>query len=91
MIDMSNNIDIYVHTPSTGINKDASAVFLTFGTMTRNQVNIGKQHTVAMTTEDAMWLLKHLQYIRERFNLQLPSSAPIVSLLIFPVAIWTSL
>jgi hypothetical protein len=78
MMDMSKNIDVYVHTPSTGMNTDATAVFLTFGTMTRSQVDIGKPHTVAMTTEDAMWLLKHLQYIRERFHLPLPSDGPIV-------------
>ena len=77
-MDMSKNIDVYVHTPSTGMNTDATAVILTFGTMTRNQADIGKSHTVAMTTEDAMWLLKHLQYIRERFDLPLPSDGPIV-------------
>jgi hypothetical protein len=78
MIDMSKIIDVYVHSPSTGINTDQSAVFLHFQTMTRNQQDTGKPHTLAMTTEDAMWLLKHLQYMRERFDLPLPSNAPIV-------------
>ena len=78
-MDISKNIDVYVHTPSTGMNRDATAVFLTFGSMTRNQVDIGKSHTLAMTTEDAMRLLKHLQYIRERFDLPLPSDGPIVA------------
>ena len=78
MMDMSKNIDVYVHSPSTGISSDHSSVFLLFGTMARNQVDIGKPHTLAMTTEDAMWLLKHLQYMRERFDLPLPSDGPIV-------------
>jgi hypothetical protein len=78
MMDMSKNIDVYVHSPSTGINTDKSAIFLHFHTMTRNQVDTGKPHTLAMTTEDAMWLLKHLQHMRERFDLPLPSNEPIV-------------
>jgi hypothetical protein len=38
----------------------------------------GKSHTVAMTTMDAMWLLKHLQYMQERFGLPVPDDGPIV-------------
>ena len=32
----------------------------------------GKPHTLAMTTEDAMWLLKHLQNVKTVFCLDLP-------------------
>jgi hypothetical protein len=39
---------------------------------------IGKPHTVAMTTTDAMWLLKHLQYMQKRFDLLVPDDGPIV-------------
>lgn len=40
----------------------------------------GKSHTVAMTTEDAMWLLKHLQYMQQRFDLKIPDDAPVEDL-----------
>jgi hypothetical protein len=32
----------------------------------------GESHVLATTTEDAMWLLKHLQYMQRRFDLPIP-------------------
>jgi hypothetical protein len=70
MIDMSKNIDVYVCAPNAGINKELSGVFIQFEVMDRDKMEgAGKPHTVAMTTSDAMWLLRHLQNLQERFSL----------------------
>ena len=37
----------------------------------------GTLHTLAMTTADAMWLLKNLQYMQARFDLPIPDG-PVV-------------
>jgi hypothetical protein len=81
MLDMSENIDVYVCKPSSGITKSLRAVFLQFKTMDPGTLEgTGKPHTVAMSTTDAMWLLKHLQYIQHRFDLPVPDDGPIVDL-----------
>jgi hypothetical protein len=78
MLDMSQNIDVYVCKPSSGITKSLAAVFLQFETMDPGTLEgTDKSHTVAMTTTDAMWLLKHLQYLQKRFDLPIPDG-PIV-------------
>jgi hypothetical protein len=73
MIDMSKNVDVYVCAPDSGISRSLESVFIQFqvmdpGTMTAT----GKLHTVGMTTLDAMWLLKHLEYIQNRFDIPKP-------------------
>jgi hypothetical protein len=79
MFDMSKNINVYVCKPSSGINKALAGVFLQFEIMDPGTLEgTGKSHTVAMTTMDAMWLLKHLQYMQERFGLPIPDDGPIV-------------
>jgi hypothetical protein len=79
MMDMSENIDIYVCKPESGISKSLQAIFLQFEVMDPGTLEgTGKSHTVAMTTMDAMWLLKHLQYMQERFGLPVPDDGPIV-------------
>ena len=73
MIDMSKNIDVHVCAPDSGITKSLRAVFIQFHVMDPGTMEAtGKLHTVAMTTSDAMWLLKHLQYIQHRFDIPLP-------------------
>lgn len=78
MLDMSKTIDVYVCKPESGINRALDGVFLQFELADkRTMAGTGKPHTVAMTTSDAMWLLKHLQYMQERFGLSVPEG-PIV-------------
>jgi len=81
MLDMSRNIDVYVCKPESGITKSLAAVFLQFEVMDTDTLEgIGKSHALAMTTTDAMWLLKHLQYIQKRFDLPIPDDGPIVDM-----------
>jgi hypothetical protein len=79
MLDMSENIDVFVCKPESGITKSLNSVFLQFEVMDKHTLEgIGKPHIVAMTTLDAMWLLKHLQYMQKRFDLLIPDHGPIV-------------
>ena len=74
MLDMSESIDVYVCRPASGINHALDGVFLQFELADkRTMEGIGKPFSVAMTTLDAMWLLKHLQYMQNRFDLPVPS------------------
>jgi hypothetical protein len=71
MFDMSKNIDVYVCMPDAGINKALSGVFIQFEIMDPGKMEgTGKPHTVAMTTSDAMWLLRHLENLQQRFSLE---------------------
>ena len=73
MLDMSNKIDAYVCKPESGINRSHDGVFLQFELADkRTMEGTGKPLALAMTTEDAMWLLKHLQYMQRRFDLPIP-------------------
>src|SRR5437588_9904610 len=73
VLDMSKNIDVYVCKPESGITKSLAAVFLQFEVMDPGTLEgSGKSHALGMTTTDAMWLLKHLQYMQKRFDLPLP-------------------
>lgn len=73
MLDMSRQIDVFVCHPQSGINVAADGVFLQFEQADRStMMGTGTTHTLAMTTLDAMWLLKHLQYMQRRFDLPVP-------------------
>src|SRR3981189_1767551 len=70
MIDRSKNIDVYVCHPDLGITKSLEAVFVQFELMDKGTMEgTGKSHTVAMTTEDAMQLLRNLQHLQAQFHL----------------------
>jgi hypothetical protein len=74
MIDMSKNIDVYVCRPDAAINKDLSGMMIQFEVMDlRKMEGTGKPHTVGMTTSDAMWLLRHLENLQQRFSLEKPA------------------
>jgi len=70
MIDMRRNIDVFVCTPDVGISANLSSVFIAFEQMDPKTLK-GKEtaHVVAMTTSDAMQLLRGLQYMQTRFDL----------------------
>jgi hypothetical protein len=73
MLDMSENIDVYVCRPDSSITKSLRVVSLLFEKMdTGTLEGTGEPFALAMTTEDAMWLLKHLQYMQKRFDLPIP-------------------
>jgi hypothetical protein len=81
MLDMSKNIDVYVCKPESGITKSLRAVFLQFETMDTDTLEgTGKPFALAMTTADAMLLLKYLQYMQKRFDLSIPDNRPIVDM-----------
>jgi hypothetical protein len=73
MTNMSKNIDQYVCRPDAGITKSLAFAFVQFELLDKDTMaGTGKPHTLAMTTEDAMWLLKHLQNLQKQFSLDLP-------------------
>jgi len=73
VLDMSANIEVYVCRPDSGITKSLDAVFVQFEVMDKRTLEgTGKPHVLAMTTEDAMSLLKNLQYMQGRFDLPMP-------------------
>jgi hypothetical protein len=73
MIEMGKNIDLYVCRPDAGITKSLRFAFVQFELLDKDTFEgTGKPHTLAMTTEDAMWLLKHLQNLQKQFSLDLP-------------------
>lgn len=73
MLDMSKRVNVYVCKPDSGITRSLRAVFLQFELMDSGTLEgTGEPFAVAMTTEDAMRLLKHLQYMQRRFDLSIP-------------------
>jgi hypothetical protein len=78
MIDMSQNITLYVCHPDVGITKSLEVVFVQFELMDKGTLEgTGTPHAVAMTTEDAMQLLRNLQYIQKQFDLTPAEDDPI--------------
>jgi hypothetical protein len=78
MIDMSKNIELYVCRPDVGITKSLEVVFVQFELMDKGTLEgTGKPHAVAMTTEDAMQLLRNLQYLQKQFDLTPAEDDPI--------------
>jgi hypothetical protein len=74
MVDMSKNIDVYVCNPNAGINQSLEGVFLQFEVMDPiSQEGTGKPHTVLMTMPDAMWVLRLLENIQQKFSLPKPT------------------
>ncbi len=73
MIDMSKNIDVYVAAPDVAITSATSGIAIQFEVIDPHTMQgTGKPHTVAMTTTDAMWLLRHLENLQQRFSLPKP-------------------
>jgi hypothetical protein len=78
MLDMSDKIDIYVCNPESGITKSLRYVYVQFERLDeQTKERTGTPCTLGMTAEDAMLLLKHLQHLRDRFDLSIPDG-PIV-------------
>ena len=78
MLNMNEKIDMHVCRPDIGINKSLDAVFVQFEQLDKGTLEgTGKSHTVAMTTDDAMQLLRNPDYLRRRFGLVLPPDDPI--------------
>ena len=82
MSGMNESVDEYVCHPNAGINKSLEAVFIQFEIMDRDsQQGTGKSHTVLMPMPDAMWLLRLLENIQQRFSLPKPTGeVPMVEL-----------
>jgi hypothetical protein len=78
MVDMSKNIHLYVCHPDVGITKSLEVVFVQFELMDKGTLEgTGRPHAVAMTTEDAMQLLRNLQHLQTRFDLTPAEDGPI--------------
>jgi hypothetical protein len=76
VLDMSEKIDVYVCKPESAITKSLRAVTLLFERMDSGTLEgTGESFALAMTTEDAMWLLKNLQYMQQRFDLPIPEGS----------------
>jgi hypothetical protein len=74
MVDMSKNIDVYVCKPSAGINTKLEAIFIQFEVMDKDsQQGTGKSHTVLMTMPDAMWVLRLLENMQQKYSLPKPT------------------
>jgi hypothetical protein len=77
---MNENVDVYVCHPDLGINKSLEGVFIQFEVMDPSTMaGTGKSHTVAMTTSDAMRLLKTLDQIQKMFSLPIPQEAALLT------------
>ena len=65
--------DAYVCRPEVSISPSLGRVSVHFELLDidTNQ-GTGKRHAVAMTAEDAMWLLRHLQNLQTQFALEVP-------------------
>ena len=67
---MQPNVGVYVREPEVGINRRRDAVFIQFEVIdAETQDGSGKSHTVQMSVQDAMQLLRTLQHIQKRFSL----------------------
>ena len=67
---MNEDIDVFVCEPEVGISKQLDAIFIQFeGVDRKTQKGTGRSHTVLMSTQDAMQLLRTLLYIQEKFSL----------------------
>jgi hypothetical protein len=78
MRDWNMITDVHVCKPNSGITASLKAVFVQFEVMDKDTLEgSGTLHTLAMTTADAMWLLKNLQYMQARFDLPIPDG-PVV-------------
>jgi hypothetical protein len=74
MASMNENVDVCVCHPDVGINTSLEAVFIQFEVMDRDtQEGTGKSHTVLMPMPDAMWLLRHLENIQQKYSLPKPA------------------
>lgn len=77
MIDMSKNVDVYVCTPDIGITESLRFVFIAFERMDPTTLEgTGKSHVVSMPTQDAMQLLKNLEFLQERHGLPKAEEPP---------------
>lgn len=73
MVDMTDKIDVYVCDPDAGMATSLRYVCVQFERLDdRTKERTGTSYTLGMTTEDAMRLLTHLQYLRDRHGLQVP-------------------
>jgi hypothetical protein len=74
MVDMSKNIDVFACKPSVGINKTLEGVMFQFEVMDPvSRQGSGKSHTVLVSTQDAMWVLRLLEHIQQRYSLPKPT------------------
>ncbi len=79
MLDMSDKIDVYVCNPESGITKSLRYVCVQFERLDeQTKERTGTPCTLGMTTDDAMRLLRHLQHLKDRFDLSIPDDGPIV-------------
>lgn len=69
-IDMSKNVEVWVCRPDVAITTKLNIVMFQFEVMDAETLEgTGKSHGLAMETEDAMQLLRSLQFLQKRFDL----------------------
>jgi hypothetical protein len=77
---MNQNVDAYVCRPDVFINKRLTTVGIQFEVMNpETGTGTGTTHTVGMTSDDAMWLLRHLQAVQKQFSLPMPTEQIVVT------------
>lgn len=73
MRDLSKNVDAYVCRPMASITQTLRTVFVEFERLdTDTMEGTGTSHILGLTTGEAMWLLKVLQRMRDRYDLPIP-------------------
>jgi hypothetical protein len=72
---MNENIDAFVCKPDVFISKALTSVGIQFEVMNaQTGEGTGTTHTVGLTSQDAMWLLLHLQAVQKQFSLPIPKA-----------------